>query len=137
MFQVGQCGVTNTLAKDKTAWTYLKYRTLTALNPFSPNLADSAIHASCMIASTIPFVLPYADSGWIGDVSGIGMVLGVPYTVAEEEKTKFFTLCRSIACDRSAPYAVLTALLMRDVGMKKKAYLEKSDGSSYIDFVIL
>jgi hypothetical protein len=58
--------------------THLKYLTLIARNPSSPNFLASALHVSSKIFSTNAFVRPYTDSGWSGDVSGIGMVVGVP-----------------------------------------------------------
>ena len=51
-----------------------------------------------MMRSTMPLLLPYTDMGTIGDVSGMGIVEGSPYTVAEEEKTRLAVLCFSIDC---------------------------------------
>lgn len=64
----------------------------------SPNLAVEALHSSCRMFSTMAFVLPYADSGCKGEVSGIGIVVGVPYTVALDEKTKFLHPCAAMLC---------------------------------------
>lgn len=37
----------------------------------------------------------------VGLVSGIGITGGSPYTVAEEEKTMFFTLASFMACNKT------------------------------------
>lgn len=63
----------------RAAPTHLKYRRLTALND------RSAWHKSLMISSHMPFERPYTLSGCTGLVSGIGIVSGVPYTVADDE----------------------------------------------------
>lgn len=50
-----------------------------------------------MIVSTTALVRPYTDSGWMGEVSLMGILGGVPYTVAEDENTSDLAPCRSIA----------------------------------------
>lgn len=93
---------------DSTRTTHLKYRTEIALSASLPSLAAVARHWSWMMVSTMALDLPYADSGWIADVSGMGMTWGVPYTVAEEEKTKFLVPWRSMACMRPIEPPTLT-----------------------------
>lgn len=56
---------------------------------------------SLITFSTVLLVRPYVFVGPIGQCSGIGIMLGKrvasPYTVAEDEKTMFVTLCLVMA----------------------------------------
>mgnify|MGYP007085073526 CR=1 FL=1 len=53
-----------------------------------------------MIISQICFVWPYGLCGSIGVLSGMGIVSGAPYTVADEEYTRRFVSCLSMAVSK-------------------------------------
>ena len=65
--------------------TGLKYLSITALIP-------AARHWSLIICSQKYLVLPYGLTGEIMSVSSIGILVGLPYTVAEDEKIIFLML---------------------------------------------
>jgi hypothetical protein len=78
-----------------------------------------------MISSHMPFDRPYTLSGCTGHVSGMGMVSGVPYTVADDEYTRLRHLYFSMLCgDRSKESLVLSDIWE---GSVPRAYLHKVD----------
>src|SRR5690349_8917664 len=83
------CGLPNgnsPISAEGCAPTGLKY-----LNKIESHSA--CFEKSFTICSPICFVAPYGDSAFFsGDCSVTGILSGLPYTVQEEEKTKYFIL---------------------------------------------